>query len=363
MAALTIANVQQELTTLTPEFAKTLPPGMTADRFARVALTAVQNNPDLLNCNPQSLFNACMKAAQDGLLPDGREGAIIPRKGMATWQPMVQGLVAKAKRRGSVTNLVANIVYDGEPFEVLMGDDDRIVHRRELDKVHKGSEVAVYAIATLKDGTKEREVMTWEEVQAVRKMSTTPNVGPWVTSEGEMARKTAIRRLAKRLPALDDGDDDLRQAIERVDELYPFGKNAPHRQGPVIEHERPAPPGSMREVAQQMTPGDARATLNASIPLKDKPQTFASWFAALETDLAQAQSAAGVAAIKSRDKVQQVLAAADEGKVQADRAAKLQHALDAADERVFQTPEATAPADDGWPSQDEEKAVLGAEAS
>ena len=167
MAALTIANVQQELTTLTPEFAKTLPPGMTADRFARVALTAVQNNPDLLACNPQSLFNACMKAAQDGLLPDGREGAIIPRKGQATWQPMVQGLVAKAKRRGSVTNLVANIVYDGEPFEVLMGDDDRIVHRRELDKVHKGSEVAVYAIATLKDGTKEREVMTWEEVQAV----------------------------------------------------------------------------------------------------------------------------------------------------------------------------------------------------
>ena len=185
MAALTIANVQQELTTLTPEFAKTLPPGMTADRFARVALTAVQNNPDLLNCNPQSLFNACMKAAQDGLLPDGREGAIIPRKGMATWQPMVQGLVAKAKRRGSVTNLVANIVYDGEPFEVLMGDDDRIVHRRELDKVHKGSEVAVYAIATLKDGTKEREVMTWEEVQAVRKMSTTPNVGPWVTTRGK----------------------------------------------------------------------------------------------------------------------------------------------------------------------------------
>ena len=363
MTALTIATVKAQLTALAPEFSKTLPPGMTPERFTRVALTAIQNNPSLLASDPDSLWNACMKAAQDGLLPDGKEGAIVIRARQAVWMPMVQGIIAKAKRRGSVTNIVANIVYDGEPFEVLLGDEDRIVHRREIMKVERGKEVAVYAIATMKDGSKEREIMTWDQVMHVRQSSSTPNAGPWVQHTDEMGKKTCLRRLSKRLPSLEDGDDDLRQAIERVDELYPFGKNAPHRQAPIIEHEKPAPPGSMREVAQQMTPGDARATLNASIPLKDKPQTFALWFAALETDLAQAQSTAGVAAIKSRDKVQAVLAAADEGKVQADRAAKLQHALDAADERVFQTPEAAAPADDGWPSQDEEKAVLGAETS
>ena len=61
--------------------------------------------------------------------------------------------------------------------------------------------------------------------------------------------------------------------------------------------------------------------------------------------------------------MQAVLAAADEGKVQAERAAKVRAALDAANERVFQPP-ATAPTDDsGWPSQDEEKAVLGGEAA
>lgn len=253
--ALTISAVQSQLATMAPEIAKTLPPGMTPERFNRVALTAIQNTPALLQCNPQSLFNACMKAAQDGLLPDGREGAIIPRKGVATWQPMVHGIIKKAKNSGSVASLVANVVYQGEVFEVEMGDDERIVHRRDLAKVKRGQEVAVYAIAALKDGTKEREVMSWQQVMDVRAMSTTPNAGPWATSTDEMARKTVIRRLSKRLPSLDDGDDDLRRAIERVDSEYDFGRKP--AEPPTIEaraetvaEPTPAEP-SPQELAQQ----------------------------------------------------------------------------------------------------------------
>lgn len=232
---LTIQQVQNQLTAMLPEIAHALPQGVTPERFRSVAITAIQNVPKLLQCDPQSLFNACMKAAQDGLLPDGREGAIIPRGNQASWQPMVFGIVTKAKRRGSVANLVANIVYAGEPFEVLMGDDDRIAHRRDIAKVIKGKEIAVYAIATMKDGTKEREVMTWQQVQDVRRMSNAPNADTWTKSEGEMARKTVIRRLAKRLPSLDDGDDELRDAIERVDDHYDFGKPAAVVPSPAAE--------------------------------------------------------------------------------------------------------------------------------
>lgn len=227
---LTIQDVRQHLTTLSPDIARSLPPGVSSERFTTVALTAIQNTPKLLECDPASLFNACMKAAQDGLLPDGREGAIIPRwnsrakRTEATWQPMVAGLQAKAKRRGNVASLVANVVYRGETFEVLLGDEDRIIHRRDLTKVKRNNEIAVYAIATMKDGSKEREVMTWEQVMIVRQASGDPDSMPWTKWTDEMARKSVIRRLAKRLPSLDDGDDELRQAVERVDELYPFGK-------------------------------------------------------------------------------------------------------------------------------------------
>jgi recombination protein RecT len=230
MNALTLQIVQEKLEGMRNDFALTLPPGLSKDRFVRVALTAVQNNPALLECTPESLFQACRKAAEDGLLPDGREGAMALRKAkqrdgsyrrVAVWLPMVQGLIAKAKRRGSVANLVAHIVYEGEDCSISLGDEDRIVHRRDITKVKRGKEVMVYAIATMKDGTKERDHMTWEQVQHVRRSSTSPNDGPWVTHTDEMARKTVIRRLSKRLPSLDEGDDELQRAVTRVDELYP----------------------------------------------------------------------------------------------------------------------------------------------
>src|SRR5580765_2547904 len=60
------------------ELKRALPQHMPPERFIRVVLTAVQINADLLTVNRQSLWNSCLRAAQDGLLPDGREGAIVP---------------------------------------------------------------------------------------------------------------------------------------------------------------------------------------------------------------------------------------------------------------------------------------------
>jgi recombination protein RecT len=242
-----LTTLEHEIIELAPQFATMLPPDVSPDKFREVALAAIRRMPGLVSCNRQSLFNALINAAQDGLMPDGREAAIVPRKGMANYQPMVAGIYKKVKTSGSVATISANVVYDGEPFEVLLGDDERIVHRRDMSKVADGNEAAVYAIATLKDGSKEREVMTWDQVMTVRQTSSTPNDGPWVTSPGEMARKTVVRRLAKRLPVLDQADEALQRTIGRVDSLYSFGTPAP---------EAPQPPSSPRDA------------INAQIPLK-----------------------------------------------------------------------------------------------
>src|SRR3546814_9174090 len=72
------------------------------EKFHRVAVTAISSNPDLLNVDRTSLFGALMKAAQDGLLPDGREGAIVPFKGKASWMPMVAGIMKKVRNSGEI---------------------------------------------------------------------------------------------------------------------------------------------------------------------------------------------------------------------------------------------------------------------
>ena len=256
-----IAVIRAQVTKLTPEFARALPPGMNPERFARVVLTAIQQSPPLLECTQESLWAACMKAAQDGLLPDGREGAIVKRWNgrkrcaEAHWMPMVAGLIAKAKRKGSVAGLVANVVYEGEHFEVLLGDEERITHRRDVGLVARGREIAVYAVATMKDGTKEREVMSWEQVQQVQAASQDGGAsGPWKTWPEEMGRKSCLRRLSKRLPSLDEGDDELRQAVERVDELYDFGK--PAASAPALPPQASAAPPLAYETVLDAAAGD-----------------------------------------------------------------------------------------------------------
>ena len=44
------------------------------DRFTAVCLRAVQENPELLQADIKSLYYSCQRAAQDKLMPDGREG-------------------------------------------------------------------------------------------------------------------------------------------------------------------------------------------------------------------------------------------------------------------------------------------------
>ena len=62
--------------------------------------------------------------------------------------------------------------------------------------------------------------MSLGEIEKVRKVSRAANKGPWVDWWEEMARKTVLRRLSKRLPMSTDLDD----LIRRDDALYDFGK-------------------------------------------------------------------------------------------------------------------------------------------
>src|SRR5688572_32785537 len=50
-----------------------LPPSVSLDRFTAVTISAINQNPELLSADRQSFYNAVVKAAQDGLLPDGND--------------------------------------------------------------------------------------------------------------------------------------------------------------------------------------------------------------------------------------------------------------------------------------------------
>lgn len=251
-------NVEVVCSTIAkPEFkdrlAAALPPGVNPDRFQRVVLTAIQQNPKIADGDRSSLYNAAIRAAADGLVPDGREGAFVEMGGKITWMPMVGGIIKRLATAG--INIDAQVVYTNDEFEQQLGDDAAIHHKAPKLGTKRGDPLGVYAIAHLPNGMVMREVMDTEQVEQVRNASRSKNAGPWKDWWTEMARKTVIRRLAKRLPILDPA---LAETVQRDDELYDFASGnagpgdtlAETAQAPVQKPSGPRRPRGLDTVAK-----------------------------------------------------------------------------------------------------------------
>lgn len=219
--------VRDQFERMGDQFKAVLPAHIPVERFARVVMTAIQNNPQLLSAPRKELFNASMKAAQDGLLPDGREGALVLRKkGQSfsiTWQPMIAGVRKKARNSGEISTWDAHVVFENDFFQFQLGDAPQINHTYDL-KAPRGEPVGAYSVCVLKDGTKSYEVMSADEINSIRDRSDGWKAfkagyiksTPWSTDWSEMARKTVAKRHSKVLPMSTDLDD----LIRRDDELY-----------------------------------------------------------------------------------------------------------------------------------------------
>lgn len=215
-----------------------LPKHIDPAKFQRTVMTAAQANPDLLTADRATLITACMKCAQDGLLPDGREAALViystRQKQGSDWVsvktvqylPMVYGLRKKILQSGEISTLETNVVYRAEvesgAFIFEAGTEAMLRHRPMLDldddQITDDCIVAAYSVATMKDGSKSFEVMRRSEINKVRQASQTgalgktrynskdviPPKGPWVDWFSEMARKTVMRRHSKTLPMSGD---------------------------------------------------------------------------------------------------------------------------------------------------------------
>jgi recombination protein RecT len=202
-----IAVVRQNLTAMAPEFQAALPAHITVEKFTRVAMTAIQNNPDLAVKGPA--LAVCVRLAQDGLLPDGREAAIVMFGNKAQAMPMIAGILRKIRQSGEVSRVSAQVVYENDEFVWHLGFDEDVTHNPPALDKPRGKPIGAYATAVLKDGSRLLEVMSLEEIEKVRAVSRAKGNGPWVQWWGEMARKTVMRRLSKRLPMSTDIMDEL----------------------------------------------------------------------------------------------------------------------------------------------------------
>jgi recombination protein RecT len=198
-----------------PEIAQNLPSTVSPEKFRNVVITAANMNPALLDADRRSLLGACVKCAADGLLPDGREAALVMFGQRVQYMPMLAGLIRRARNSGEIAGIVVEVVYEADEFSRTPDDFDRPVrHVPPKLGADRGAPIGAYALVKLRDGTVMHEVMDIKQIEAVRSVSRAKNAGPWKDWWDQMARKTVFRRLAKYLPA----DAAPTSLIERDDE-------------------------------------------------------------------------------------------------------------------------------------------------
>lgn len=229
------AGLKGLATAMKGKIAEVLPRHITADRVVKALMVAASKTPSLLECTQESIAKSLMDAGALGLDCSGTLGSgyLIPFKKnfkdeRGKWQsrrecqfiPGYRGLIDLARRGGQIATIEAHAVYAQDEFLLQYGTDSKLIHKPYLGGDRREEYVCFYAVATLKDGTKQLEVMTLTDVQRIRDAVFAKNKqepsGPWVDHFSEMARKTVVRRVCKYLPL----SPELEKAFEMEDRAY-----------------------------------------------------------------------------------------------------------------------------------------------
>lgn len=231
-----------------------LPPTVSLERFTAVTIAAINHNGDLLSADRQSFYNAVVKAAQDGLMPDGNEAVLniystnVGTKDRPKWiqkvqyQKMVAGILKKFEEAG--IDAWANSVYTNDTFDVWSDNDGQhLIHRPTKLGQPKGERIGAYAIAKRTGGRSSIiQVMDMEDLARVKAASKSPEKGPWKSWPERMEQKSVLHRLKKRVATI---DPEAAEKLNRVDsefedELDDASPEAPKQEVPTQETKRPA---------------------------------------------------------------------------------------------------------------------------
>lgn len=196
-----VGTIADMLTNRKDLIAAVLPKHMTPERLIKIASVAVARVPKLQQCTGLSLVNSVIKAAELGLDCSGTLGSayLVPYKTECTLIIGYRGLIDLARRSGQILSIEARVVWTNDVFEVEYGLNPKLVHKPVIDG-DSGDFRLVYAVAKLRDGGEQFDVMNYEDIRKIQKRSRAGDSGPWVTDFPEMARKTVVRRLCKYLP-------------------------------------------------------------------------------------------------------------------------------------------------------------------
>lgn len=186
-------------------------PGISFEREAGFAIQLLSRNDysmQIAMANRQSVVDAVVNIAAIGisLNPAKKQAYLVPRDGRICLDISYIGLLDLAVQTGSIRWGQSELVYEKDTFR-LNGFDQAPLHERQPFEKDRGAIVGVYVVVKTLDGDYLTSTMTIDEVYDIRNRSSAWQAWlnkkkkcPWVTDEGEMIKKTVIKRGWKTWP-------------------------------------------------------------------------------------------------------------------------------------------------------------------
>jgi phage RecT family recombinase len=248
-----------EIERLLPNFMK----GQAVRLIARAKQYFARGNKKLHDCTEASFVKCVLEAAELGFAIDGKMVHAVPyncklldaegreqrdQYGKPLWGyeaqliPDYKGLIAAAKRCKILRDCWARIIYASDEFSYE--EQDGVVqyhHRPDLARERDSLEDAtcILAVATHADGWFRTEIMPTSDILKIRARSKSykdaESKTPWNTDPGEMAKKTALKRLLKTF----SDDPGLIRLMELDDQQYAASDEHPHATAPEASSDAP----------------------------------------------------------------------------------------------------------------------------
>lgn len=211
-------------------------------QFLTSILSFANSNAAIMECEPRSVYAACLTAATLDLSvnPNLGQAYILPYKNKGVMQAQFQigyrGFIQLAERSGQFRRIGAREVREGQ----LLGKDHFGEPLLDFNIETPGNVIGYMAYFELLNGFYKVDYMTKEELEKHGKLYSQTykkGYGVWKDNFGAMAKKTVIKLLLSKWAPL---NTEMQQAIEedqKVEDAYADNKIAFQVENAAIEGE------------------------------------------------------------------------------------------------------------------------------
>jgi recombination protein RecT len=208
---------------------------LTPKMLLNISINCIAGNYQLQQCDPLSIWRCVVTFAEWQLHPNPATGLcyMVPYKGKAQPQLGYRGMIELARRSGLVTNVEARVIYQADRFKVAFGFNPVLEHVPHIGS-GRGDPIGAYAQARLSiSDLPHVEVMSIDEIEAIRLGSPSAESPAWVKTPDEMRRKTVVRRMMKYLSLSPELAEHLSKDADEAHDIV---------DAEVVEPERPPVP-------------------------------------------------------------------------------------------------------------------------